>query len=72
MLSVVGYSDPEDEVRDKYGWFEQGPSSSNGRGESAPRKLAVKPNWRWQYENGPCREAGGRCRSIPLERGHVY
>jgi len=46
MLSVVGYSDPEDEVCDKYGWFEQGPSSSNGRGESAPRKLAVKPNRR--------------------------
>ena len=60
MLSVVGYSDPEDEVFDKHGWFEQGPTSSNGDGESAPAQAAVKPNWRWQYENGLCREAGGR------------
>jgi hypothetical protein len=46
MLSVVGYSDPEDEVFDKHGWFEQGPTSSNGDGESAPVKTAVKPNGR--------------------------
>jgi hypothetical protein len=35
MPSVVGYCDPQDEVRDKYGWFEQEPAPSNGDGESA-------------------------------------
>ena len=36
------------------------------------RVVVFKPKGRWQHESGTRRGVGGGCRSIPLERGHVY